>query len=342
MKDAKVRIPPLNALRAFEAAARHLSLVAAANELCVTPAAISHQIKGLEDYLGLPLFKRVKRRVVLTDQGQLVMPELKQAFALIERAMGSLAKVESRDVLTVSATPAFAAKWLLPRIHLFRERHPEIDVRLDATHELEDLERAQVDVAIRFGMGDYPGLESRSLRPGIPEKVYPVCNPALLNGVHPLKEPSDLRYHTLLHDDSMKGTGVLPSWSTWLASAGIDAVPATRGLHFNNSVLAIDAAINGQGVALSCSFVVADDLAAGRLVRPFDTPCDMEHNYYVVYPRARAGEKVEKFYEWLVAMRDEMDNQRPETGKRQRGSKKVRDGAPSQKRLEPGRTKATL
>lgn len=316
MKDTKVRIPPLNALRAFEAAARHLSLAAAANELCVTPAAISHQIKGLEDYLRVSLFKRVKRRVVLTDQGQLILPELKQAFALIERAMGNLAKAESPDVLTVSATPAFAAKWLLPRIHLFRERHPEIDVRLDATPDVEDLEHAQVDVAIRFGSGDYPGLESRPLRPGVPERIFPVCSPALLTGEHPLKQPSDLQYHTLLHDETIKGTGPLPGWKTWLAAAGVDSVSAHRGLHFNNSVLAIDAAINGQGVALSCGFVVADDLAAGRLVRPFDipgdlehdyAPCDLEHNYYVVHPRGRAGDKVEKFYGWLVTMRDEMD-----------------------------------
>lgn len=305
MNGAKVQIPPLNALRAFEAAARHLSLAAAANELCVTPAAISHQIKGLENYLGVPLFKRVKRRVVLTDQGQLILPELKQAFALIEHAMGNLARTELRDVLTVSATPAFAAKWLLPRIHLFGERHPEIDVRLDATHDVQDLERSQVDVAIRFGAGDYPGLESWPLRPGVPEKVYPVCSPALLAGEHPLRQPSDLRYHTLLHDETIKGAGVLPSWKTWLASAGLDSIPADRGLRFNNSVLAIDAAINGQGVALSCSFVVADDLAAGRLVRPFDTPCDLEHNYYVVYPRGHAGDKVEKFYKWLVSMRKE-------------------------------------
>lgn len=235
MKDAKLRVPPLNALRAFEAAARHLSLVAAANELCVTPAAISHQIKGLEDYLQVALFKRVKRRVVLTDQGQLILPELKQAFALIEHAMGNLANAESRNVITVSATPAFAAKWLLPRIHLFRRRHPEIDVRLDATHDVEDLERSQVDLAIRFGTGNYPGLESRPLRPGIPEMVFPVCSPALLGGKHPLKQPADLQHHTLLHDETIKGAGVLPSWQTWLASAGVEFLRADRGLRFNNS-----------------------------------------------------------------------------------------------------------
>lgn len=314
MKEAKVRIPPLNALRAFEAAARHLSLVAAANELCVTPAAISHQIKGLEDYLRVALFKRVKRRVVLTEQGQLILPELKQAFALIGRAMDSLAKAETRDVLTVSATPAFAAKWLLPRIHLFREQHPEIDVRLDASHDAEDLERCQVDVAVRFSSGAYPGLESRPLRPSIPERIFPVCSPTLLEGKHPLKRPSDLQYHTLLHDETVKGTGALPCWQTWLAAAGVDSVAANRGLRFNNSVLAIDAAINGQGVALSCGFVVADDLAAGRLVRPFDTPCNLEHNYYVVYARSRAGGKVEKFYQWLVAMRDRMDEKADAAG----------------------------
>lgn len=307
MTEARVRIPPLNALRAFEAAARHLSLVAAANELCVTPAAISHQIKGLEDYLRVALFKRVKRRVVLTEKGQLILPELKQAFALIEHAMGNLAKAESRDVLTVSTTPAFAAKWLLPRIHLFRERHPEIDVRLDASHDVEDLERCQVDVAVRFGSGEYPGLESKPLRPGIPERVFPVCSPTLLKGEHPLRQPSDLRYHTLLHDETTRETSMLPGWKAWLASAGVDSVLANRGLRFNNSMLVIDAAVNGQGVALICSFVVADDLAAGRLVRPFDTPCNLEYNYYVVYPRGRADDKVAKFYEWLVTMRDEMD-----------------------------------
>lgn len=307
MKDASVRIPPLNALRAFEAAARHLSFVVAADELCVTPAAISHQIKGLEEYLGVALFRRVKRRVVLTDQGRLLLPELKQAFALIERAMVNLAAVESREVLTVSATPAFAAKWLLPRIHLFRKQHPEIDVRLDATHDVVNLERSRVDVAIRFGTGDYSGLESRPLRPGIAERVHPVCSPTLLKGEHPLKQPGDLRFHTLLHDETVTATGALPNWKTWLASAGVDSVSASRGLHFTNSVLAIDAAINGQGVALSCSFVVADDVAAGRLVRPFDTACDLEHNYYVVYRRGGADDKVEKFYQWLVDMREEMD-----------------------------------
>lgn len=308
MINTKTRIPPLNALRAFTVAAQHFSLVAAANELYVTPAAISHQIKGLEEYLGVPLFRRVGRRVVLTDQGQMILPELKQAFVLIERAMANLAKVESRDVLTVSATPAFAAKWLLPRIHIFRERHPEIDVRLDATHETVNLERSEVDVAVRFGAGDYPGLESRPLRPGIAEMVQPVCSPILLKGEHPLLQPSDLRHHTLLHDDTVTGTGELPSWKTWLTSAGVDSVSASRGLHFNNSVLAIDAAINGQGVALSCSFVVADDVAAGRLVRPFNIACNLEHNYYVVYRRGVSDDKVEKFYQWLVDMREEMDS----------------------------------
>lgn len=305
MTDVKVRTPPLNALRAFEAAARHLSLVAAANELNVTPAAISHQIKGLEDYLGVALFKRVKQRVMLTEQGHLIVPELRRAFALIEDAMCNLAKSDAPHVLTVSATPAFAAKWLLPRVHLFRERHPDIDVRLDATPDVEDLERAQVDVAIRFGSGNYPGLVSRPLRPGVPEKIFPVCSPVLLTGKYPLKQPNDLQYHTLLHDETIKGTGLLPGWKTWLEAAGVESVSAQRGLRFNNSVLAIDAAINGQGVALSCSFVVADDVAAGRLVRPFDTPCHLEYNYYVVYPRSGGGDTVEKFFEWLVAMRDQ-------------------------------------
>ncbi len=310
MNGKTAKIPPLNALRAFEAAARHLSFVAAAEELRVTPAAISHQIKGMEDYLGVSLFKRLKRRVVLTDQGQLILPELKQAFTLIEHAMANLARHEQRDVLTVSATPAFTAKWLLPRIHLFHEQHPDIDVRLDTACDMADLEPSQVDVAIVFGSGKYPGLESKPLRPGVSEMVFPVCSPALLGGKHPLKQPTDLRYHTLLHDETIKGEDVLPNWQSWLKSAGVDSVPANRGLRFNNSVLAIDAAVNGQGVALSCGLVVADDLVAGRLVSPFEIPCNLEYNYYVVYPRGRASDKAEKFYQWLVAMRDEMDERK--------------------------------
>jgi len=303
------RIPPLNALRAFEAAARHLSFAAAAEELCVTPAAISHQIKSLEGYLGVPLFQRINRRVILTDQGQFMLPGLKQGFGLIEKALSHLSEDGESGLLTVSANPAFTAKWLLPRIHLFQERHPKIDVRLDAEPALADFHKGKVDVAVRFGSGQYPGLESKPIRPLMREKIFPVCSPALLNGKRPLRGPEDLRFHTLLHDETLTGENVVPDWATWLTAAGIGGVDPRRGLRFNNSVLAIEAAINGQGVALGCSFVVADDLAAGRLVRPFAIPCVLEYSYFLVYPRSRSSKKVQKFHEWLTELSGEAEKE---------------------------------
>jgi len=296
------KLPPLNALRAFEAAARHLSFNAAALELCVTPAAISHQIKTLESFLGVDLFKRVKRRVVLTEPGQLILPELKQAFALIEHAFERLQPQSGANLLTVSASAAFTARWLLPRIHLFQQHHPEIDIRLDANQDLADLENDGVDVAIRFGNGDYPGLESRPLRSLSQESMFPVCSPALQWGEHPIYTPEDLRYHTLLHDDSAIHSGILPDWGKWISTADLQGVNTNRGLRFNNGILALEAAINGQGVALVCSFVVADDIRAGRLVRPFQVPCTLEYNYYVVFAKHQTTTKVEKFYHWLQAM----------------------------------------
>lgn len=293
------QIPSLNALRAFEAAARHQSFGAAADELCVTPAAISQQIKGLEGYLGLSLFQRVGRRVTMTQEAKIILPELREAFGLIEKSLSRLGDGET-GLLTINTTLAFAAKWLLPRIHHFQARYPDIDVRLNTNDRLTRFEHENADAAIRFGAGDYSGLKSLPIKADAREKILPVCSPDLLKGKTPLKTVEDLRFHTLLHDDTVLNNAILPGWSQWLAAAGAANIDAKRGLHFGNSVLAIEAAINGHGVALSCGFVVSDDLKAGRLVQPLSVPCDLEYNYHLVFPERRVSRKVEYFYQWLL------------------------------------------
>lgn len=295
-----MQIPSLNALRAFEAAARRQRFGAAADELCVTPAAISQQIKSLESYVGLKLFQRVGRRVTMTQEAQMILPELREAFALIEKSLSRLGDGET-GLLTINTTLAFAAKWLLPRIHHFQGLYPKIDIRLNTCDQLTHFEQENVDAAIRFGSGSYDGLKSLPITSVTREKIFPVCSPDLLTKNSPLEKVEDLQFHTLLHDDTMLKNTILPSWSKWLTQAGAANVADTRpGLHFGNSVLAIDAAINGQGVALSCGFVVSDDLKAGRLIQPLSEPCDLEYSYHLVSPANRVNKKVEYFYRWLL------------------------------------------
>ena len=296
-------MPPLNALRAFESAARQQSFGQAADELGVTPAAISQQIKALESYLGLVLFHRVGRRVVMSQEAQLILPELKAAFGLIEKGLSRLGQLGQSEtgLLTISASLAFTAMWLLPRLHRFKEQYPQIDIRLDANDRMTRFGEEGIDAAIRFGSGEYPGLTSLPLGVVGKEGVIPVCSPALLKAKqHPLKSPEDLRYHTLIHDDAMSGEGKLPTWTKWLSDAGIYTMDTLRGLHFSNSMLAIEAAIDGQGVALSSSFLVQDDLAAGHLLQPFSSPGQTEYNYHLVFPEHRPNKKIEYFYHWLM------------------------------------------
>ena len=293
------QIPSLNALRAFEAAARQQNFAAAADELNVTPAAISQQIKGLEGYLGLKLFQRAGRQLALTREAEIILPELREAFGLIRKSLSRLGDGETGQ-LTINTTLAFAAKWLLPRMHHFQAQYPKINIRLNTNDRLTDFEQENVDTAIRFGSGDYSGLTSLPIKPVTREKIFPVCSPDLLGKNPPLKSLQDLQFHTLLHDDTMQNNPVLPTWAQWLSDAGIENVDAKSGLHFGNSLLAIDAATNGQGVALSCGFVVSDDLKAGRLVQPLSMPCDLEYNYYLVFPEHKANKKVEYFYQWLL------------------------------------------
>lgn len=293
------RLAHLNGLRAFEAAARHCSFAVAAEELSVTPAAVSQQIKTLEDYLGVALFRRIAKGVVLTDAAQAMLPEVRQGFDLLAAGLARAVATKGRSTLVVSLTPSVAAKWLMPRLERFTARHPDVEVRLDTTTRLVEFSREQVDLALRYGAGRWPGLVVTLL---MTEEVFPVCSPKLQRGRRPLRRIGDLQHHVLIHDSSMPAASAFPQWSTWLEAAGMPGVDLRRGLHLNASMLAIQAAIEGQGVALGRSVLVADDLATGRLVRPFAQRHPLQFGYYLVHPRRPAQAKaVEAFAAWLKA-----------------------------------------
>ena len=287
------RLPPLNALRAFEAAARHLSFTKAADELNVTQAAISHQVKALEERLGVSLFRRLNRALLLTDAGQSFLPPLREAFDQMAEATERLRSHDARRALTITTLPSIAAKWLVPRLGRFRESHPDIDVRIDASLHLTDFARENVDVALRYGRGRWDGMRSDRL---MTEDFFPVCSPALLKGEHALHEPRDILHHTLLHDDSRT------DWTMWFLAAGIEGGDPTRGPAFTDSSLVLQAAVDGQGVALGRSALAAADLEAGRLVRPFGLSLEAEFAYYVVCPQSTAEyPKIASFRDWLLA-----------------------------------------
>jgi len=292
------RLPPLNALRAFEAAARHLSFKRAAEELNVTPAAISHQIKGLEADLGIPLFRRLNRALLLTDEGQLLLPDIRDGFQSFHKAMERLRARSSENVLTVAMAPSFAAKWLVPRLEKFNRAQPELDVRISASMQMVDYDTEGVDIGIRFGKGNYPGFVSELL---LQDTAFPVCSPRLLTGEHALSSPDELRFHVLLHDESWRlNYESFPNWSMWIAAADIEGVDATRGTRFNMTSDVINAAIEGAGVALGRSSMVEGDLEAGRLVKPFDLAVPVEFAFYVVYREANLEQtKVSVFRDWL-------------------------------------------
>jgi LysR family glycine cleavage system transcriptional activator len=286
------RLPPLNALRAFEAAARHLSFTRAAEELHVTQAAISHQVKALEEHLGRKLFRRLNRALLLTDDGQAYLPSVSRAFTLLNDATSDLLTKQAPGPLTVSALPSFAARWLVPRLGRFRHIRPDIDLRIDPSTALADFAGGDVDVGIRYGRGKYPGMRADWL---MTEDIFPVCSPALLQGSHPLHDAQDLEHQVLLHDD---GHG---DWRTWLLAAGVDRVDPARGPIFTDSSMLIQAAMAAQGVALARGVLAADELAAGRLVRPFTLSLPTEYAYYLVCPVNTAEQpKIAAFRDWLL------------------------------------------
>lgn len=292
------RLPPLNSLRAFEAAARHLSFTRAADELNVTPAAISHQVKALEESAGGPLFIRLTRALKLTDRGRAALPVLSDGFDLLAEAAGILAGKDDQDVLTITASPSFASKWLVPRIDDFQELNPDIKVRIDASLGLIDLRRDGVDAGIRYGGGDYPGLDSYRL---FEEEVFPVCSPKLLTGPHPLIAPDDLVHHTLLHNGYSAGDPSYPDWRMWLKTVGVTGVDWRKGPEFSLENMAVQAALEGHGVALVNSTLVRDDLASGELVRPFELGIATGFSYHLVVPKENLNRPaVSAFRRWLL------------------------------------------
>ena len=293
------RLPPLNALRAFEAAARHLSFTKAAAELHVTPAAISHQIRALEDELGTPLFRRLTRAIRLTEAGQAALPALRDAFACIEEAIEAARAPQGGSILTVTTSPSFASKWLVPRLDRFHDAHPEIDLRIHTTEQVVDLARHGIDLALRYGRGDYPG--NRVLRL-FGEEVFPVCSPALVEGDNALRRTEDLARATLIHHEIPWAGEAWPTWRMWLLAAGLGDLDADRGSRFTHGVLAIQAAVAGQGVALGTSVLAATELADGRLVRPFALALPGGFSYWLVVPQRLVDQpRVQAFRAWVLA-----------------------------------------
>jgi LysR family glycine cleavage system transcriptional activator len=296
--DQRRRLPPLNALRAFEAAARHLNFSRAADELSVTPGAVSQQIQNLEDYVGVALFKRTPKGLLLTDPAQIALPALREAFdRLVEAASMLTAAVDGRR-LTVTVAPSFAAKWLVPRLGRFEALHPQVDVWISAGVELTDFNSGEVDLAIRYGSGRYPGLEVTRL---MQETVIPVASPELIER-QPLDGPDNLADHVLLHDGSPDADDSCPDWTMWLAARGVKGVDGSRGPRFNQSSLVIEAAIGGRGVALAKRALAQADMDAGRLAAPFHITTAVDFAYYLVHPKAKGRlPQVKAFTAWLNA-----------------------------------------
>jgi LysR family glycine cleavage system transcriptional activator len=265
--------------------------------LCLTPGAISRSIKHLEEQLGVQLFERGTRFVRLTDVGEGYARCVRDVLAQLAAATAAATASTARDTLNVSTSDGFAGRWLVPRLYRFHRAHGDIDVRVSTTGKLASFGGDGIDVAIRYGQGDYPGLTAEWLAD---EEVFPVCSPNLLKGSNALRRPADLRHHTLIRD------GYPITWADWLAAAGVKDVNPRGGLTFDSYTFAVQAAVQGEGVALGRTMLVADDIAAGRLVRPFKAALKAYSSFYLVYPpESIKQEKVKAFRGWLLAeMRD--------------------------------------
>jgi LysR family glycine cleavage system transcriptional activator len=292
------RLPSLKSLQAFESAGRRLSFTLAAQELNVTPGAISQQIRQLEEFLGITLFKRLNRAIVLTDAGQLFLPLISQGFGHFHEAVTRLRQRGDDGPLTITSAPSFVSKWLIPRLSSFKRLHPEIDVRIDTSDRLVDFSREDIDVGIRFGDGVYPELDTVFL---FAFDLIPVCSPELLRGKHQLREVSDLKYFTLLHSNHDELDPGWPDWAMWLKVVEADDVDSSHGIYFNQSDQLFQAALDGQGVALLANVMAEPEVVAGRLVQPFSARLPVKLNYHVVTSPHKAGiAKVAAFRQWIL------------------------------------------
>lgn len=295
---ARHSLPPLRSLQAFEAAARHLSFAKAAHELNVTPGAVSHQIKTLEDWLGTPLFDRLTRALRLTEAGKAAAPMLTEGFDLLSGATNQMRSLSDDGLLTVSVSPGFGSLWLVPRLDSFRRSHLDVEIRIDGTDRLVDVANGETDVAIRYGPGGYADVHQDRL---FAMRATPVCSPETRAQGSGLEIPQDLMAHTLLHVDWKETEG---SWRTWLLAAGVTDVDPFKGPRFTKEEMAVRAALDGEGVALIGDRMAANYLSSGRLVRPFDkdlsTP--LVFAYFLLTPRDRLDEpKVRAFRTWVLS-----------------------------------------
>jgi len=291
-------LPPLNSLRAFEATARHLSFSRAADELNVTPAALSHQVAGLEAFLGERLFNRRARTISLTPAGEMLYPGLSAAFAQIRQSVERVMDTGDGQILVVSAPPGLTAKWLVPRLHRFLAAHPELDVRVSASLALASFSGDGVDVAIRNATGPFPGLWSRKF---LEIETLPVVSPRLIEQYGPLETPDDLARFPIIHDDSLGRMFGLPTWVDWLRAAGAEHVDLSRGLHFSSADHAIEAALEGAGVLLGVRSLAIDDARLGRLVFPFTLSIRSERSFHIVCPEGHENRpKIAAFCAWIL------------------------------------------
>ena len=290
-------LPPLNSLRAFEATARNLSFSKAAQELHVTPAALSHQIRGLEELLGLKLFHRRARSIELTEAARLIYPGIHTGFESIREAVDRLDRANQDRVLLVSSTPGLTAKWLVPRLYKFLALHPEIETRITASVSYANFTTDDVDIGIRLSSGVHPDLYVEKLSD---EWLLPLCSPRLLDGEHPLRRPEDLKHFPLIQVDL---PGIVPTWADWMRMAGVDGIDSARGLRLNVADHALDAASEGMGVVLAYKMVASRDIALNRLVVPFGPEIQLPGRAYH-FVCARGQEKrapIKAFRDWVFA-----------------------------------------
>ena len=303
----------MNSLKAFESAARHMSLKRAAQELSVTPAAVSHQVKGLEDYLGVKLFRRLNRTLELTPAARAALPKLSEGFDIWAQAVSVMRPQPDTKQLTVSAAPTLATRWLMPRLHRFFTAHPGIDVRVSARvrlakqagpdkgGELATIENwlEESDVAILYGHGDYPGYRVDKL---VALTLAPICSPRLMSVEHALKQPADLSHYALLHDDTGTLYDDAAFWDVWLKAAGVTGIDSNRGSHFSHPLFALEAARDGLGIVATFPVFAHSELLAGSLVKPFDLEVPLESAYYLVCREDVASRPaVALFREWLLS-----------------------------------------
>jgi LysR family glycine cleavage system transcriptional activator len=288
------RLPPLNSLKCFEAAGRLLSFTNAARELNVTQAAISHQIKVIEEFLGVALFDRLPRRLVLTEQGKSLLPEVIEAFDRVSLAIGALNLEQYSNMLSVRLGTSFAAKWLSPQLKYFWLQYPEIDLCLYHANAPVDFEREQIDIAVTYGKGDWEGVVADLL---LSLDFFPVCSPAFMHNDKPLTDIDNLRYYTLLHDT------IDECWHDWIELAQVEGIRADKGTIIDDTNVLIQAAIDGQGIALGSTAFLQDHLDSGRLVKPFDINLVNDFSYFVVCPEAHLqNPAVLAFKEWLLSL----------------------------------------